>query len=246
MQAGLVAVDVLHELLDAAFRVEGLGLLGAFVRADDDQALVQVGQLFEALLQDVEGIDRGLENLFIRHEVDGRAMPFGITDGFHLGDGDAALVALAPALAVAADSDFEPARKSVHAGNAHAVQTAGNLVGVIVELAAGMELGHDHLNGRDAQFGMDIDRDAAAIVAHRDGIIDMDDNFHPVAEAGHSFVDGVVHHFVHEMVQAASVGTADIHGRTLANSGKAFKHGDRTGIVFFRCGAEILLAHGNS
>ena len=55
--------------------------------------------------------------------------------------------------------------------HADAVQAARNLVGILVELPAGVELGHDHLGGGDAFFGVDVGRDAAAVVFDRDRAI---------------------------------------------------------------------------
>ena len=54
-----------------------------------------------------------------------------------------------------------------HAG-ADAVQAAGDLVGVVVELAAGVERGEDHLQRALAGLGVDVDGDAAAVVGDRD------------------------------------------------------------------------------
>ena len=44
------------------------------------------------------------------------------------------------------------------------MQTAGNLVGILVELTAGMELGHDDLGGGNAFFFMQLDRESAPVV----------------------------------------------------------------------------------
>ena len=52
--------------------------------------------------------------------------------------------------AVAADPEAQPERKRVHHGHADAVQAAGDLVGILVELPAGMQLRHDDLGRRDA------------------------------------------------------------------------------------------------
>jgi hypothetical protein len=43
------------------------------------------------------------------------------------------------------------------------MQAAGDLVGVLVEFAAGMQLGHDHFGSRNA-FLVNVGRNAAAIV----------------------------------------------------------------------------------
>ena len=53
MDALLAGVEVAHELADAALGVEHMGLAGALVDALDVQALVEVGQLLEALLEGV-------------------------------------------------------------------------------------------------------------------------------------------------------------------------------------------------
>ncbi len=51
--------------------------------------------------------------------------------------------------------------------DADAVQAARHLVGVLVELSAGMQLGHDHFGRRDAFALVDVGGDAAAVVARR-------------------------------------------------------------------------------
>ena len=70
-------------------------------------------------------------------------------------------------LAVAPDRQLEPARQRVDDRDADAVQAAGDLVGVLVEFSAGVQLGHDDLGRRDAFALVDVGRDAAAVVAHR-------------------------------------------------------------------------------
>ncbi len=69
-------------------------------------------------------------------------------------------------LAVAPDAQLERGRQRVDHRDADAVQAAGDLVGVLVEFSAGVELGHDDLGRRDAFALVDVGRDAAAVVAH--------------------------------------------------------------------------------
>ncbi len=51
--------------------------------------------------------------------------------------------------------------------DAHAVQAAGDLLAVLVELTAGMQLGHDALGALDAFVLVDVDQDAPAVVGDR-------------------------------------------------------------------------------
>src|SRR5204862_6365652 len=55
-------------------------------------------------------------------------------------------------VAVAPDREAQPLRKSIDHGHADAMQPARDLVAVRVELAAGMQLGHDDLRRRAVQF----------------------------------------------------------------------------------------------
>ncbi len=112
------------------------------------------------------------------------------------------------------------------------MQAARDLVGVLVEFSAGMELGHDDLGGRDAFALMDVGRNAAAVVAHGAGAVGIERDGHFFGVAGQRFVDGVVDDLVDHVVQArAVIGVADIHARPLAHGIEALEHLDRFGVV---------------
>ena len=67
-------------------------------------------------------------------------------------------------LAAAPDAQVEPVGQRVDDRDADAVQAARDLVGILVEFSAGMQLGHDDLGRRDAFLVVDVGRDAAAVV----------------------------------------------------------------------------------
>ena len=73
--------------------------------------------------------------------------------------------------AIAEDDQVQGFRKRVDDGYADAVETAGNLVRVLIEFSAGVQDGHDDFGGGSAFFGMDINGNAAAVVADRDGAV---------------------------------------------------------------------------
>ena len=82
--------------------------------------------------------------------------------------------------AVAADFDLAPFGEEVHHGDADAVQTAGGLVGALLELAAELEHGHHAFERGDVAAGLFgelivlFDGDAAAVVFDGDRAVDVD------------------------------------------------------------------------
>src|SRR5439155_7833495 len=139
VQRGLVLVQVLDELDDAALVQESVAPPVALVLDDDLQAPVQERQLAQPVAERVEREDRLLEDLGVRLEPDDRA---GLLAGARRGQGaggDPVLVALRPLLAVPADLDLEPFAERVHDGDADAAQAAGDLVRGVLELPAGVQ-----------------------------------------------------------------------------------------------------------
>src|SRR5690606_12503259 len=79
--------------------------------------------------------------------------------------------------------------------------------------------------------GMDVHRDAAAVVLDGDDVTLVHGDPHARAEAGHRLVDRVVHDLVHEVVEPAPGGRADVHPGPLAHGVEALEHRDLAGRV---------------
>ena len=107
---------------------------------------------------------------------------------------------------------------------ADAVQTAGRRVGAAAELAAGVQPGHDDLDAGQAGLRLDVDRDAATVVAHLDEPSACRRDVDPVAVAGERLVDGVVDDLPQAVHEAAGVGGADVHARALADRLEPLEH----------------------
>ena len=142
----------------------------------------------------------------------------------------AALVALLVHLAVAPDLELEPLGQRVDHRHADAVQAAGDLVAVVVELAAGVQHGQHDLGRRLAAL-VQIDRNAAAVVDDRDRVVDVDRDVDLVAVAGQRLVDRVVDDLVDEVVQAGRAGRPDVHRGPLADRLEALEDLDLVGAV---------------
>ncbi len=111
------------------------------------------------------------------------------------------------------------------------MQTAGYLVGILVEFSAGMEHGEDDLKSALAVMGHDVNRDTSPVVVDRYRAVPVNDNQYQVTEPGESLVYGVVHNFVDQVVQPPGIRAADVHGRTFPHRLQTFQYLDMRSIV---------------
>ncbi len=74
---------------------------------------------------------------------------------------------------------------------------------------------------------MHVHRNAAAIVDHGDGIVDVNRDVDFGAIPGQSFVHRVIDYFVDEMMQARFAGRPDIHRGPQPDCFEAFQNLDR-------------------
>ena len=215
VQRGLAAVQVLDELRDAAVELElgvlrlaRLGIGGALVGQRDEQALVEEGQLAQALRQRVVVVFGDGEDCRVGNEVDLGSALLGGPGLLELAGWNAFGIALLPYRAVAPDFQLKQAAQRVDARHADAVQSAGDFVGGAVELTASVQHGHDDLGSRKplAIHVHFAGRNAAAVVHHGDGVIDVNGDIDAIRETCQRFVNGVVHDFVNEVVQSHVAG----------------------------------------
>lgn len=138
----LVHVEHRHEFADAAFVVEGFGTPGRlpffkpFVGQGDPDAGIQERQFTQPFRQNIPHIDRVGEDRPVRLEGNAGAALGGRPQFPERIDGDAAFKPDRVRFAVPVNLRDQPVGKRVYAGDADAVQTARNLVGVVVEFAA--------------------------------------------------------------------------------------------------------------
>jgi hypothetical protein len=129
------------------------------------------------------------------------------------------------ALAVAEHLDPHLAGQRVHDAHSHAVEPAGDLVAAAAELPAGMEHGHDDLEGR-LPGAVPVDRDAASIVDDLALAVAVECDVDAGRLVGHRLVDAVVDDLPDELVEATGIGRADIHARALADRLQPFENLD--------------------
>ena len=221
MESLLRAIDPFDEFRDAPLVCEGFFPAGESIAQLDGRPLVEERQLAEPVFQRIV-IELGvLEDLGVRMKGDLGAGAISRTGAelLDVGHGDAALIFLDKDLAAAADLGFGPVGKRRDRLGPHAVQAGGGFVGALVELGPGTH-GREHdFQRRPAHLGMNVNRDAAAIVGDAQAAVIVDLHMDVVAKTGERFIDAVVDQLVDEVVQPFAAGIADVHAWPGANMG---------------------------
>ncbi|MCY1394010.1 hypothetical protein D9M71_89230 [compost metagenome] len=236
----LVGVQVFDEGAQAALVLEQLFLAGTLVLQHDAHAGVQEGQLADALGEDVPAEMNVVEGFRGRLEVNFGAGAIGIAHRTQRELWNTVVIELFPDLAFAANGQAQLVGEGVHYRDTHAMQAAGDLVAVVIELTAGVQHGHDDFRRRNPFFLVDIHRNAAAVVAYGDRLIGVNGDADFAAETRQRLVDGVVHHLEDHVVQTGTVvRVADVHARTLAYRVQSLQHLDAGRVV------RVVLAHSS-
>src|SRR5947209_7790399 len=231
MERILRAVDPLDILGDASLELEHIPAVVDLIHNDDPKAGVQECQLPQACRQDVVVEFDGFEDLRIRKESDDRPGAFRRSDDLEVRGLLAAREPHPVFLAVPLHADLEPFAQTIDDGETDAVQPAGHAVHLPFELPAAVHPRQDDLDSRRAVLRVDVDRDPATVICHRDGSVRVQGDLDLLAEAGHRLVDRVVDDLVDQVVEAARVDRADVHRRPLSDRLQAFEDLNLRGVV---------------
>lgn len=129
-------------------------------------------------------------------------------------------------MTVAINGQPQVLRQGIDHGDTDAMQATGNLVAVVIELAACVQHGHDDFRRRTAFF-VHADGNATTVVEDTDRTVGVDGYRNAVGMAGRGFVDRVVDDLEHHVVQTGTiVGIADVHSQALAHRVKALENLD--------------------
>ena len=235
-QRRLRAIEIAHERLEAALvkKLLALDLGMARIGKNDAHAGIEEGELAQAMfdrrvieLDHREGFWRGRERhlgaalgLAVRRRR--RADDGELVGGVAMGEVNDMFEPVAP------DAQGQRRRQRVDDGDADAMQSAGNLVGILVEFPARMQLGHDDLGRRNALLVVDPGRDAAPVVGDRARAVGIQRDGHDFGVAGERLVDRVVDDLIDHVMQSRPViGVADIHARPFAHGIEAAQDLDR-------------------
>ena len=175
-----------------------------------------------------------LENRRIRFEFDDGASVFGGPDLAYAVLGFAAAVFLFVNGAVPANFGPQVGAQGVDTRHADPVQSPRYLVGVFIELAPGVQYGHDHFQGRTLFLGVQIGWNTPSVVLDPDAVAFQDTDLDQVAMTGQGFIDRVIDDFVDQVMQAFDPDVPDIHRRPFADGFQSLEDLDIFGRVLVR------------
>ncbi len=111
------------------------------------------------------------------------------------------------------------------------MQPAGSRVRTTAELAASVQLGHDHLNAGQLRFRFHINWYSPAVVTHLCRTVRMQCHDYFLAEPRKSLVHPVIHNLPEAVHQTSAIIGPDIHTGALTHRLKALQHGQVLGGV---------------
>ncbi len=123
------------------------------------------------------------------------------------------------------------------------MQTAGRVVGAGAELAAGVQLGEDHLDPGKTGPWFDVDRDAAAVVDDRDAAVGTQCDQDHLTESAQRLVHRVVDDLPQAVHQAAGVGRPDVHRGSLADGLQTLQDKEMPRLVVATLGSGVGSLH---
>ena len=132
---------------------------------------------------------------------------------------------------VAMNHNLAPLGEGINHRGSNTVQPAAHLVGVLIELPAGMQTGHYHFEGTHLLSGVFGHGNSPAVVDNFYTAVGLDRYGDFPAVSGKRLVDGVIDDFIDHMMETLGAGRPDIHPRALAYRFKTLQHLDVLGIV---------------
>ena len=224
-------VDITNELTQTLLRVELLFLavtlcvFHAFVLQHDLDTGIQERQLTHTVREDIPVINGLGEDRIIRPELHERTgltlLPvtcsLRLCDRMHRSQRFSLLVILAVDSTLTVHLHVHLLRERIHTTHTYTVETTGYLVTILVELTTGVEHGHNNFQRTLMLLRMHIYRNTTTVILNGNGVILVDMNGYLITETGECLINGVIHHFINQVVQTLKRYIADIHRRTFTH-----------------------------
>ena len=106
-----------------------------------------------------------------------------------------------------------------------------------------MEHSHHHFERRSSFFLVNVNRYSASVVSHCDGVIFVDRYCYIVAITGEGFIDGVIHHFVNQVMESFYTYIAYVHGGAFSYCFQSLEYLNTAGSVLFSSFVNLFFCH---
>src|SRR5690606_2586854 len=131
---------------------------------------------------------------------------------------------------IAAHGDFHITGQCVHHRYSHTVQTAGEVVVFVGELATGVQAREDQFHTGYFFFRVNVHGHTTAVVLDFDGAILVQGQCDVFGKTGERFVNTVVDNFLHQVVGSGGIG---IHAGAFTHRIKAGEDFNSIGVITF-------------
>ena len=158
--------------------------------------------------------------------------------------GLAALKALSPDETITPHLGIEALGEGIDHRDPDAVEPAGDGVGALFELAAGMEGAEHGGQSRLLGFRVIVDRDTPPVVDDPDAAVGQESDLGAGGETGHRLIDGVVDYLPNEVMETTRPGRSDVHAGPFAHGLEALEDRDVACVVGRVSDSAQSLLHG--
>ena len=186
MQHGFAPIDVLDEALHSSGVREVLLLSDALIYQLDLDSVVQKRKLAQPPCQDVEMVLDHSKGLHAGQKMHLGATSLGLAGYLERRHRDPAPEFHKVAFPVASNGKPQPLGERVDHRHADAMQAAGDLVRIVVELSTGVKLGHHDLCRRALPFVVfvELSGNSAPVIDYADRVVRVDRDRDLVTETG--------------------------------------------------------------
>ena len=234
MDCRFITVAPGDKLPDTTFIAHGIldNFVLPFIGNADSQTGCQKSLFPHTGMQNLVIINSVIKHLGIRLEGNFRTGFIGLANNRHfLGD-------MSPGKFHLIDVTFfmhpypEPLGQSVDDGSTDTMQAAGNLISATAEFTTGMQHSKYNFQCRLTCLRLDVYGDTTTIIGNGNRVTGIDGHSNIFTVSGQSFVNGIIHNFIDQVVQTGRRSRSDIHTGSFSDCFQTFQNLDLLSAIF--------------
>ena len=120
-------------------------------------------------------------------------------------------------LTISVNGNMQFATQRIHATHPYPMQSSGYFVRIFIKFTSRMQYRHYHFQCTPVFLGMQSCWDTTPVIRNGDRIVFIDGNHNVVTMASKRFINGVIYHFINEVMQSFYTDIPNVHGRSFSN-----------------------------